>query len=141
MRIPVVVALLVCIWSATEASAQVSGPQPVPPAASEVVATAQDVPSLFVPAPEQQQIPFGDRVCPTQYQDPRDDTVLRLIRSVSSKITTVEGDRRVTRETAYGDYTLAVPNRYEVELGRALRIDCVSNTPIGVVVRFTEADR
>jgi hypothetical protein len=111
-------------------------PEPVAPAMDGVLGSALNLPERFTPRPEADPVSFGDRICPIEYQDDRDGTVLRLVRSVSSKITRVEGDRRITEEVSYGDYWISADNQYGVSLGRALRVDCVTSKAIGIVARF-----
>lgn len=118
-------------------------PQPVPPPDADIIATAQDLPDRFQAVKDGGRAQFGDRVCPAGFADPRtvdvtDVPPLSLVRSTTSSITAVEGNVRVTRETAYGDYWVDTPNRYGIELGQALRIDCVTGAPIGIVARFPE---
>ena len=127
---------LLCLAAAPTA-AQETGVRPVAPPEADVVAQPTDVPLRFEPrAYEWVKQVAGERVCPVVYADPRDGTMLRIVHSVSSKITSYEGKERVTRETSYGDYWINGPNRYGVQLGQALRIDCVTAASIGIVPRF-----
>ncbi|MEX1181823.1 MAG: hypothetical protein WEF86_01210 [Gemmatimonadota bacterium] len=128
---------LLCLATAPTAAQEATGVRPVSPPEADVVAQPTDVPPRFEPrAEEWEKHVAGERVCPVMYVDPRDDTVLRIVHSVSSKITSYEGRERVTRETSYGDRWINGPNRYGVQLGQALRIDCVTATSVGIVLRF-----
>jgi len=140
--IKVAVVFMLVGTGAARAQSADARPQPVPPPGTDIIGTAQDLPDRFAAAKEG-RAQFGDRVCPAGFADPRsvdapDAPALRLVRSATSRITAVEGNVRITRETAYGDYWVDTPNRYGIELGQALRIDCVNGEPIGIVVRFTE---
>ena len=140
----VVAAVIMLIGNgAARAQSADARPQPVPPPATDVIGTAQDLPDRFEAVKKEGRSQFGDRVCPAEFADPRTVNVtdippLSLVRSTTSSITAVEGNVRITRETAYGDYWVDTPNRYGIELGQALRIDCVTGAPIGIVARFPE---
>jgi len=94
-------------------------------------------PARFERVEETQRGPGGDgrMACAQRLRDPGDGTELILSESYSEATRERRGDTLFVEHRLRGDYVPSSWERYGLEVGQAVRVDCARDAPLGVVTQ------